>query len=140
MAQIQSRTRKPMTFERLMRLGQVAHAEGDKRSAYTYWQKAAMLEPDSEQVWTALMWVINDDADRKVCLKNILALNPDNLQAQQMLDDLIGETQPQSNDASIDENVTPIATSSIDYVRVLVLGSIIGIGISIILILLQMLF
>ena len=142
MAQSRSETRKPMSFTRLMRLGQVAHSEGDKRSAHEYWQKAAMLEPDNEQVWTALMWVIDNDEDRKVCLKNIITINPDNLQAQQMLDDLVGETQPQIQEAEVIADVDPEkerAKLDIDFLRVAILGSILGVGTAISIVLLQML-
>lgn len=83
-----------MTFARLLRLGQVAHAEGDAKQAHNYWRQAAIIEPDNEQVWTALMWVLETDEDRKICLKNILTINPNNLHAQEMLDELIGDTQP----------------------------------------------
>jgi hypothetical protein len=94
MNQLRSDTKNPVSFARLMRLGQVAHAQGDNKSAHQYWRQAALLEPDNEQVWTALMWVVESDDDRKVCLKNILAINPQNLRAQTLLDELLGETKP----------------------------------------------
>lgn len=134
----QTRAKSAMTFDRLMRLGQVAHAQGDEKTAHDYWQQAAMLEPTNEQVWTALMWVIDNDEDRKVCLKNILTINPSNNQAQGMLDDLIGETQPQT-ESRIVADVTPPHTPSLDITRILVLGSIFGVGIAIIATLLQLL-
>ncbi|MGJ3239909.1 MAG: tetratricopeptide repeat protein [Anaerolineae bacterium] len=138
MSHTKNDTRNPMTFSRLMRLGQVAHAQGDDRAAHHYWQQAAMLEPANEQVWTALMWVIDDDEDRKVCLRNILAINPDNTQAQAMLDELIGETQPQMRDLSALQ-ITSSTRTGVDFVRVLVLGSVLGFGMSIIILLTQML-
>ena len=89
-----------LSFPRLMRLGQIAHSQGDLKQAHDYWRKAAVLEPTNEEVWTALMWVLESDEDRKVCLKNILSINPQNLQAQEMLDELIGDTQA-------DERIVP---------------------------------
>ena len=121
-----------------MRLGQVAHAQGDKQTAHDYWQHAAMLEPDNEQVWTALMWVLEEEEDRKVCLKNILIINPDNMHAKQMLDELIGDTQPQQ-EARIIADVDPEPARDVDFVRVIALGSIFGVGIAIITVLLQIL-
>lgn len=138
MAQIRSETRKPMTFARLMRLGQVAHAQGDNRTAHNYWQHAAMLEPDNEQVWTALMWVLDEVDDRKTCLINILIINPDNMNAKQLLDELIGDTQPRQ-ETTIIADIDMNAPSGIDYVRIIVLGSIFGTGIAIIILLLQIL-
>lgn len=139
MVEIKRDTRTPMTFERLMRLGQVAHAQGDDRTAHEYWRQAALLEPDNEQVWTALMWVLDEDEDRKTCLKNILTINPHNVQAQQMLDDLIGETQPQVKNETVIADVDPDTEPGINYLRVLILGSILGIGGAISIVLLQML-
>jgi hypothetical protein len=95
-----------MSFARLMRLGQVAHAQGDSKQAHDYWQQAAIHEPDNEQVWTALMWVLETDEDRKVCLKNILTISPNNLQAQEMLDELIGDTQA---DERVEPDIEPNA-------------------------------
>ncbi|MEO1288128.1 MAG: hypothetical protein AAFV93_10185, partial [Chloroflexota bacterium] len=112
-------------------------SEGDDKTAHEFWQQAAMLQPDNEQVWTALMWVIDNDEDRKVCLKNILTINPSNIQAQRMLDDLIGETQPQTDPIIAD--VTPSNPNKIYVTRVLVLGTIFGVGIATIIILLQLL-
>jgi hypothetical protein len=94
MNHLRSDTQNPVSFARLMRLGQVAHAQGDNKNAHQYWRQAAMMEPDNEQVWTALMWVVENDEDRKVCLKNILAINPQNLRAQHLLDELLGDTKP----------------------------------------------
>src|SRR5689334_17538172 len=93
MSQTRSETKNPVSFARLMRLGQVAHAQGDGKSAHDYWRQAAMIEPDNEQVWTALMWVLDGEEDKKVCLRNILAINPQNLRAQAMLDELLGDTK-----------------------------------------------
>lgn len=141
MTRSRSQTRNPISFAGLMRLGQASHAQGDTRTAHEYWQKAAMLEPDNEQVWTALMWVIEDDEDRKVCLKNIITLNPDNLQAQQMLDDLVGETQPQIQEEAIIADVIPDKAQSklnIDFLRVILLGTILGFGTAVSIVLLQM--
>ena len=138
MAYIRTKTTTPLTFDRLMRLGQVAHAQGDDKTAHNYWQQAAMLEPNNEQVWTALMWVIDDDDDRKICLKNILTLNPDNLQARQLLDELVGDTQPQTKEEVISLDVSLEEKRGIDYLRVFLLGSIIGTGTAISIVLLQM--
>lgn len=136
MAQLQLKSKNPMTFTRLMRLGQVAHTQGDHRSAFEYWSQAAILQPEDEQVWTALMWVLERDEDRKVCLRNLLAINPNNIQARDMLDDLIGETQPQTDNLITPE---PEPKQRIDILRVLVLGAIYGIGSSISIVLLQIL-
>ena len=135
MSQLRSDTQNPVSFARLMRLGQVAHAQGDNKGAHQYWRQAAMIEPDNEQVWTALMWVVDGDEDRKVCLRNILAINPLNIRAQVMLDDLLGETKPDERIKT--EEPKPVAEASpisvgyivLRFAEALWLGGLIATGI-----------
>lgn len=94
MTQTQRRRSNPVAFKRLMRLGNVSLTEGDYKQAHEYWKQAAMMQPDSEEVWQALLRVLNTPDDRRICLRNILTINPNNKQAQQMLDELVGDTQP----------------------------------------------
>lgn len=136
MSQVRSDTQNPISFARLMRLGQVAHAQGDNKSAHHYWRQAAMLEPDNEQVWTALMWVVEGDEDRRVCLKNILAINPHNLRAQGLLDELLGETKPDERIKADVQAPEPIRESQITmgyivlrFAEALWLGGLIATGI-----------
>jgi hypothetical protein len=91
---IQSPTATGKTFNRLMRLGYVARAEGHHRKAHSVWRQAAMLRPDDEQVWQALLEVIDNDEDLRVCLRNILAVNPNNTTARRMLQERFGISQP----------------------------------------------
>lgn len=140
MAEAQVHPQKPLTFERFMRLGQVAHSQGDIKAAHQYWREAAILEPTNEQVWTALMWVIDDDEDRRVCLRNILAINPENQQARDLLDEIIGETQPQTKEKEIaPSNEIAETEDSIAVMRVLALSAILGTGGALSFVLLQML-
>jgi hypothetical protein len=69
-------------FVQWLRLGQIFYAQGDQRRAHRYWRRAAMLNPYSEAVWVALLSVLKDEADRQVCLQNILTINPLNEEAQ----------------------------------------------------------
>lgn len=69
----------------LMRAGLVAFGKGDHQQAHDLWRKAAALRPHNEQVWLALLSVVNNEEDRRVCLENILYINPQNVQAQKQL-------------------------------------------------------
>ncbi|MCA9915727.1 MAG: hypothetical protein KC496_20370 [Anaerolineae bacterium] len=82
----------PEAFERLMRLGNVSRAQGDHRLAHEYWREAAMLQPERVEVWKALLNILETDEDRRVCLQNILALEPDNRPAKQQLAALLEST------------------------------------------------
>lgn len=95
MTQTRRTLQNPVTFQRLIRLGRVAYSEGDYKQAHDYWQQAAMVQPDSEEVWEALLRVLTSEDDRRVCLRNILTINPHNKNAQILLDEIVGDTDSQ---------------------------------------------
>ncbi len=72
-------------FAHHMAEGRLALGRGDRHTAHEHWRAAALIDPYSEQVWLALLDVLETDADRKVCLENILAINPLNVQARRQL-------------------------------------------------------
>ena len=72
-------------FERLMREGRVALDRGRRDRAHELWREAALLDPYNEQVWLALLEVLDSLEDRRVCLQNIVEINPLNTQARRML-------------------------------------------------------
>ncbi|MFO7323743.1 MAG: hypothetical protein DIU68_018600 [Chloroflexota bacterium] len=78
-------TSKRQRFEELMRAGIEAYRQEKHRLAHDYWREAATLDPYNEKVWLALYRVINTDEDRLVCLRNIIAINPANVQARKRL-------------------------------------------------------
>jgi hypothetical protein len=63
-------------FTRLMREGRTAFGHGNYKQAHNLWRQAAATRPDNEQVWWALLTVVSDEEDRRVCLENIYAINP----------------------------------------------------------------
>lgn len=71
--------------EALLTKGERAFQRGDHRRAHDAWRAAAALAPYDERVWIALLRVLETDADRRVCLQNIVALNPLNADAQRLL-------------------------------------------------------
>jgi hypothetical protein len=87
-------TEQNARFTRMMRLGQVSYAEGNLKQAHRFWRRAAMMKPYDEQVWLALLNVVETDADKRVCLQNIITLNPNNVQAVQRLNAYYEDTQP----------------------------------------------
>ncbi len=72
-------------FGDLMQAGRVAYTAGKRRMAHDLWREAANIDPYNEQVWLALLDVVEADADKRVCLQNILAINPLNVQARRQL-------------------------------------------------------
>lgn len=75
-------------FDELLDAGRTAYLTGDPRLAHDYWKEAARLNPANEQVWTALLDVIETEEDQRVCLQNIIQINPLNVQARRQLNQL----------------------------------------------------
>jgi hypothetical protein len=76
---------KQKRFDTLMKAGKDALDKGDRRAAHDLWREAATLDPYNEKIWLALYRVLNTDEDRIVCLQNIIAINPMNVQARRRL-------------------------------------------------------
>ena len=72
-------------FSELMEAGRAAYNQGNRRKAHDIWREAATLDPYNEQVWLALLDVLENEEDRVVCLQNIIAINPMNIQARREL-------------------------------------------------------
>lgn len=78
----------------LLQQGSLAYNNWDLKRARLLWRKAAVTDPSNEHIWLALLEVLQDDEDRKVCLQNILILNPNNQRAEQQLRLMENDTQP----------------------------------------------
>ncbi len=72
-------------FDDLMQAGRSAYALGNYDQAHDFWKEAARLNPYQEVVWLSLLDVVEIEADRQVCLENIVKINPGNAQAQRLL-------------------------------------------------------
>ena len=68
-------------FARMMRLGPACSVQGARKQAHRYWRRAALIEPGNETVWLSLLNVVETEEDRRVCLENIVAINPHNKEA-----------------------------------------------------------
>lgn len=68
-----------------MEAGSRAFALGERRLAHDLWREAAIVDPYNESVWTSLFHVLDTDEDRIVCLQNIIAINPLNVEARRQL-------------------------------------------------------
>jgi ferric-dicitrate binding protein FerR (iron transport regulator) len=81
------------SFSDLMQAGRVAFAAGKPQMAHDLWREAASVDPYNEQVWLALLDVLESDQDQRVCLQNILVINPMNVQARRQLSRLENRMQ-----------------------------------------------
>jgi len=60
-----------LNFAELMQAGRKAFTAGKRKTAHDLWREAANINPYDEQVWLALLDVLEGDNDRRVCLQNI---------------------------------------------------------------------
>lgn len=76
---------KRRRYEELMASGRDAFKAGKRQLAHDLWREAATVDPYDEKVWLMLFRVLDSDDDRMVCLENIIAINPMNVQARRRL-------------------------------------------------------
>ncbi|MFZ0546584.1 MAG: hypothetical protein WAM60_14150 [Candidatus Promineifilaceae bacterium] len=62
-----------------------AAQQGEKDRARTLLLRVIEQDEKNERAWLWLSGVVESDEDRRICLENVLAINPDNLPAQQGL-------------------------------------------------------
>jgi predicted regulator of Ras-like GTPase activity (Roadblock/LC7/MglB family) len=86
-------------FAKLLRQGMEAARRGNKAKARELLLQATEVDPTSEEAWLWLAGVAESSEDTELYLQTVLALNPDNLKAQQGLRWLqsqgSGESTPQ---------------------------------------------
>jgi Flp pilus assembly protein TadD len=72
-------------FSRLLQEGIAAAKSGDKVLARQLLIQASELNERSEEVWLWLSGVVDDPEEARICLENVLAINPANERARQGL-------------------------------------------------------
>jgi hypothetical protein len=76
---------KPEQINILLQLGIEAAKEGNQSQARESLLTVVEADEGNEQAWLWLSGVIESDEDRRVCLENVLVLNPDNAVAKRGL-------------------------------------------------------
>lgn len=77
-----------VSINELLKKGIAAAREGDKATARDLFQQVVDLDEKNEKGWFWLASVAETDDDRRVCLENVLQINPANERAQQILNNL----------------------------------------------------
>lgn len=72
----------------LIEQGQRALQAGNRDEAQQFLIRATELDEGNEDAWLWLAAAVETEEDQRVCLDNVLVLNPENAQAQQMLAEL----------------------------------------------------
>jgi hypothetical protein len=76
-------------LEQLLREGIAAAKVGDKETARKKLREVTELDQYNEKAWYWLASVVETDEERRICLGNVVVINPKNERAKQMLDELI---------------------------------------------------
>ena len=105
MAQTLITDQQTQKARQLLQQGYVAYNNWEINKARLLWRKAAITDPANEAIWTALLNVTQTDEDRRVCLQNILVLNPNNADAEARLRLLENDTQPSDVQASFESEL-----------------------------------
>ena len=71
-----------------MQKGIAAAKAGDKATARTYFERVIALDKNHEKAWFWLASVVESVEERRVCLGNVLFLNPNNERARRLLEQL----------------------------------------------------
>jgi hypothetical protein len=95
--------------EGLIKEGIRAYRAKNKAEARALFEKATDLDQYSEQAWLWLSAVVDTEEDQRVCLENVLFVNPDNANARKGLE-LLQKSAPPPPEPTYYE--PPTATSS----------------------------
>ena len=84
-----------------------AYRAGDKDGAYSLLMDVTDDDPQNKKAWVVLSRVVTNDAELRVCLENILFLDPENEDAQARLDEL--------GDPEDDDDVDDLLEDDVDF-------------------------
>lgn len=72
-------------INRYMKQGIAAAKAGDKETARRLFEQVIEIDKNFEKAWLYMAMVVDTETQRRVCLNNVLYLNPGNQKARQML-------------------------------------------------------
>lgn len=75
-------TRKETELQELLRQGAAAARVGERDAAQEAFRRATELVPESEGAWLGLAGAVESLAEKRACFRRVLAINPDNADAQ----------------------------------------------------------
>ncbi len=123
----------------LLRQGIEAAREGRKAEAQRFFEQVTELDENNEKGWFWLASVVETDEERRICLSNVLHINPNNERAQRALAALDSKpkAKKQQNDTESDEVVAGVSqkqlrliigAGSVAVALILVIGLVVIVG------------
>lgn len=92
-----------INVKQLLREGIEASRAGDKETARAKFEQVTELDENNENAWLWLSTVVDTDEEKRVCLSNVLVINPANEKAQKLMDKL----QEKKRQLAAEEEVIP---------------------------------
>lgn len=87
--------------QQLLREGIEAARAGDKATARQRFEQVTELDENNEKAWMWLSTVVDTDEEKRVCLSNVLVINPNNDKAQKMMEKLQAKKRQQAADEEV---------------------------------------
>ena len=94
--------------ERLRR-GIEAAREGKRAEAREFFEQVVEIDEKSEKGWFWLASVVDTDDERRICLSNVLHINPNNERARRALDALQAKAKEKKSAAATEEVVAGVS-------------------------------
>jgi Tol biopolymer transport system component len=92
-------------IEELLQKGIDAARAGDRKTARAALERVVEADPDSEKGWFWLASVMDTDEERRLCLRTVLKINPNNAKAKAALEQI--EARMKSKPAAGEDEVAP---------------------------------
>ncbi|NDJ78082.1 MAG: hypothetical protein GYB65_17680 [Chloroflexi bacterium] len=92
-------------IEQLLKDGIQAARANDKATARSYLEQVVELDQHNEKGWFWLAAVVETDEEKRVCLGNVVVINPNNQRAQRLLDQLDRKQATSSSGGVIGEGM-----------------------------------
>jgi Tol biopolymer transport system component len=96
-------------IEELLRKGIEASREERRNEARGYFERVVELDEKSEKGWFWLASVVESDEERRICLSNVLHINPNNERAKRALDALQAKAKERNATVDADEVVAGVS-------------------------------
>jgi Tol biopolymer transport system component len=92
--------------QELLRQGIEAAREGNKAEARKFFEQVVELDDKNEKGWFWLASVVETDEEKKVCLGNVLFINPNNERAQKAMEQLQSKDKKRQQEEEVIPGIT----------------------------------
>ncbi len=100
----------------LLRKGIEAAREGKRKEARALFEQVVELDEKNEKGWFWLASVVDSDEERRICLGNVLHINPNNERAKRALDALQAKAKEQKTAVAQEEVVAGVSRRQLTLV------------------------